>query len=528
MSPPRRISVALSFLAIVFSCLITHAADPLHVQIDRLIAARETGKTAATTTDAAFLRRITLDLAGRIPSAEETQKFLADKSAGKRAKKIDSLLNGPEYARRMRELFHVILMERRGTHDEWAAYLQKAFEENRPWDVMTRDMLAPNADDANTRGAAFFITKRLEKYGQNPTDFPGLTRDIGRLFLGIDLQCAQCHDHLHIDEYKQPMFQGLFAFVTNASIRRDTKFPAVAEKPLTKKVDFMSVFVKSPESIGPRVPGDKEITLPVFKKGEEYAIKPDRKKRTPGQLKFSPLKQLGERLPRQQNRAFVKNIANRLWWAMMGLGLVEPLDLHHSGNPPSHPKLLKLLADDFIAHKFDIKYLLRELVLTKTYQRSSRMPDDSTALKPASYAVGHEKPLSAEQLLRSILLATGAAAKQFDELESDFVTAFGNTPREPEVGFNPSVKAALFVSNSANVLALLKPQPGNLVDRLSKLKTERAIAEELYLAVLSRQPTADEITTVTEHLKTHGKTKAKAIGQLVWALLTSTEFCLNH
>lgn len=535
---PRTTLVGSLFLLLICATC-ARGAEPLHTRIDRLIAAGQ-NTAAERTSDAEFLRRITLDFAGRIPSAAETRRFLADKSPDKRRARIDVLLNGPEYPRRMRELFHVMLMERRGTHAAWDAYLQKAFAENRPWDSMAREMLSPNADDPKTRGAAFFLTKRLEKYGQNPVDFPGLTRDVGRLFLGIDLQCAQCHDHIHIADYKQAMYQGLYAFVGTATIRRDTKFPAIAEKPLTKKVDFMSVFVKEPQSIGPRVPGDKEIVVPVFKKGEEYAVKPDRRKRTPGVLKFSPLKKLGERLPRKEIPAFARNMANRLWWVMMGRGLVEPLDLHHSQNPPSHPELLKLLADEFVAHRFDIKYLLREFALSDTYQRSTRLSPGAAKLKTASYAVAHEKALSAEQLLRSVLQATGeqsapatdkqraAADKRFAALEKDFVSAFGNTPRDPEVGFNPSVKSALFVSNSPKVLALLKPQPGNLVDRLTRLKTAEAIAEELYLAVLARKPEPEEVATVAEHLQSHGQSNPKAIGQLVWALLASTEFCLNH
>jgi hypothetical protein len=531
---------AIAFALLAVSNRVVMSAEPLHLAIDRMIAAKTAGPVAGRSTDAEFLRRVTLDFSGRIPSVKETRKFLVNRSPQKRVQLIDKLLSSPGYSQRMQELFHVILMERRGTHTEWTAYLKKSFEQNKPWDKISREILSPDADNKETRGAAFFLTKRLEKYGQNPVDFPGLTRDIGRLFLGVDLKCAQCHDHLHVDDYKQSMYQGLFAFVSTTYLRRDTKFPAVAERTLNKKIDFMSVFIKEPNTIGPQVPGDKEITIPVFKKGEEFSTTPDRKKRTPGKLKFSPLKQLGERLPRGDNKAFTKNIVNRLWGAMMGRGIVEPLDLHHSDNPPSHPKLLELLAKELVTHKFDLKYLLRELALTETYQRSGLLSDGLAKISPASFRVANEKSLSAEQLLRSFLLATGpstaqdskterdASQKQYELLQPEFITAFGNTPREPEVGFNPSVKAALYVSNTPGVLGLLKPQPGNLADRLLKMKTTKEIADELYFAVLSRQPAKEEIETVTNHLKKYGKNREKAIGQLVWALLTSTEFCLNH
>ncbi|MFQ5730415.1 MAG: DUF1549 domain-containing protein [Planctomycetaceae bacterium] len=530
---PRAAALAAALLGVFSGSFSASAADRLHVRIDRLIEARAAGPVAAPATDAEFLRRTFLDLTGRIPSAAEARAFLADTSSKKRGKLIDRLLAGPEYSRRMAELFHVVLMERRGDNAEWAAFLRSSFEQNKPWDRIAREILSPDADDKATRGAAFFYSRRLEKYGQNPTDFPGLTRDVGRLFLGMDLQCAQCHDHVHIEDYKQRMYQGLFAFLGNVFIRRETKFPAVGVKPLRKKLDFMSVFLKEPNSTGPRVPGDTEISIPTFKKGEEFTRPPDRKTRFPGEPKFNTLKQLGERLPRAENKPFVRNIVNRLWFAMMGRGLVHPLDLHHSKNPPSHPQLLELLSREFVAHKFDIKWLLRELALTKTYQRSGMLPRGVKRVPEASYRVCNERALSAEQLLRSMLVATGSTAKlqqaaRFDELRPDFVAAFGNTPRDPEITFNPSVKSALFMMNSPKVLDLLVCKPGNLIDRLAKTQSTAALAEELYLTVLTRRPTADEKQTVAEHLKQKGADRAQAVAQLAWALLSSTEFCVNH
>src|SRR5262249_22978563 len=198
------------------------------VRIDALVAAKANGRPMATRSDdAEYLRRVALDLTGQIPTAVETRQFLADTASDKRQKVIDGLLGGSDYPRRMTETMHVMLMERNGEHAEWTKFLQTTFEKNRPWDQFVREILYPNPDDESTRGAAFFWTKRLEKYGENPVDLPGLTRDVGRLFLGVDLQCAQCHDHLFIDDYKQVDFQGLFAFVSHTTIRSDVTFPAV-------------------------------------------------------------------------------------------------------------------------------------------------------------------------------------------------------------------------------------------------------------------------------------------------------------
>ncbi len=530
-----RCLASVLFILLTLALSLTLAAeDALHVRIDQLIEAKADGPLNPPASDAEFLRRAYLDFAGRIPSADEAREFLRDESPDKRTQLIDRLLAADEYARRMTEQFHVVLMERRGEDDEWTKFLRESFAANKPWDQITREMLNPNPDDEATRGAAFFYTKRLEKYGQNPTDYPGLVRDVGRLFLGVDVQCAQCHDHLFIDDYKQVDYQGLFAFVANVSIRSDVQFPAVAESPLMNKIEFVSVFVGNQEMTGPRLPGGAAFEIPEFAKGEEYAVPPDRQKRTPGVPKFSTLKLLAERLPVADNAAFKRNIVNRLWWMMMGRGLVDPLDLHHSDNPPSHPELLNLLADEIAARKFDIKWFLRELALTEMYQRSDLLPDGDVEPAPATYRVAIERPLSAEQITRSVLQATGELSRatadeaKFKEHLERFRTAIANPPREPEVQFNPTVEAALFLSNDELVLSWLQPRDGNLVDRLSKTDSADQIADELYLSVLTRMPTDEERTEVVEYLSQRSDRKSQAISNLAWALIASTEFCVNH
>lgn len=515
------------------------ADEPLHQKIDALILAKSAGKPASPLADdAEFFRRVHLDLAGRIPSADETRKFLADTGPDKRTQLIDALLAGPEYPRRMADAFHVHLMERAGDHPEWTKFLRTAFEKNKPWDQIVREILNPNTEDETARGAAFFWTKRLENYGQNPVDLPGLTRDVGRLFLGVDLQCAQCHDHLFIDDYKQADFQGLFAFTSHTSIRTDVKFPAVAEKLVEKKLEFSSVFKKDKREIGPKLPGGSEIEIPALTKGEEFAVPPDRGKNFPGKPKFSPLQILADQLPRAENTQFAKNAVNRLWFFMLGRGLVYPLDLHHKANPPSHPELLDLLASEFVAHKFDVKWLLREIALSQTYQRSSALPEGVNDLPAETFLVALEKPLSAEQLLRSVLLVTGelsrvlpngaAESADYDKLRDRFVKAFAAPPREPETEFAPSVKAALFLSNDSVVLGWLAPQSGNLADRLVQISESDKFADELYFSVLSRSPTAEERADAAAFLTKHADKRPKAIGELIWSLIASTEFCVNH
>ena len=518
----------LLLIGLVFGSANSLFADePLHSRVDALIDAKLAGQPVATMSDdAEFLRRVFLDFAGRIPSVTEAREFLNDSAADKREKLIDKLLASDEFPNRMADLMHVLLMERRGEHPEWIAYLRESFKQNKPWDVLARELIAPDPKNEQTRASAFFLSKRLEHYGQNAIDYPILTRDVGRLFLGLDLQCAQCHDHLFIKDYKQADFQGMYVVFLNTALRNDTKFPAVSESLMTKKIEFQSVFNPEKKSIGPRVPGREEITIPAFAKGEEYLEAPDKKAKDPGRPKFSPLEQLAQQLTTSDNLQFAKNIANRIWFVAMGRGIVHPLDLHHSENPPSHPELLELLAREMIEHKFDIKWLLRELALTRTYQRSGMLPADAKEPLSEQFAVALEKPLSAEQLFASVTQAVGTPPN--DALKQKFLKAFANPPMEPEGEFAPSLRAALFLMNDADLLKLLDAQPENLLTRLKALASAEAVADDLYLSVLARRPTAVEVAEVFEQLQLAGERRDVVLKQLAWALLASAEFCLNH
>jgi len=535
------ICLALCALSPLAAAVRADDGSSLAARIDQQIEAVAGGALAPPATDAEFCRRVYLDLAGRIPPVAELRAFLDESDPGKREKLIDRLLASDDHVRRFAQVLHVMLMERLGDHADWQKFLTESVRANKPWDTLVREILNPNADDEATRGSALWFTKRLENYGQNPVDIPGLVRDVGRHFLGIDVQCAQCHDHLFVDEYKQDHYHGLLAFVGTASIRQDVKFPAVAQKPLEKKVEFMSVFVQKPLSVGPKLPGGSEIEVPALAKGEEFEQPPDKKTRFPGTPKFNTLRLLSEQLPRAENGLFTRNIANRLWWLMMGRGLVEPLDLAHADNPASHPELLDLLASELAAHQFDMRWLLREIALSRAYQRASSLADGAAgdpaaAAPPQSYRLALEKPLSSEQLLASVRQALGdgqplvidRADKEWIAWQTRFDKALANPPREPEVGHNPTVKAALFFMNDETVLSWLKPEGENLMARLLKQADPAAVADELYLSVLSRLPSEEEEAEVSSYLAARVERREKAVTNLIWSLLASNEFCVNH
>ena len=558
----------LTRLMVVFVALIatreTVAAEPLHSQIDELIEARATDvEIAPSSDDAEFLRRVYLDLAGRIPTVAEATMFLGDDAKDKRSVLIQRLLAGPDYPRRMQELFHVMLMERRGDNDEWLKFLRVCFEQNKPWHVMARAILNPDAEDEELRGAAFFVTQRLVKEGaMAPVDVPGLTRDVGRLLAGVDLQCAQCHDHLTIPHYHQKDFQGLHMIFENVQTRRDVQFPAISQNLITAKKEFKSVFEQVAMQTGPVVPGRGEVEIPVFEKGEEYVVAPDRKTRKPGIPKFSPLKELSTGLAAKENEIFTRNIVNRLWFVMMGRGLVEPLDVQHADNPPTHPELLNLLASEFSAHDFDIRWLLGELAKSRTYQRSSVLPSDTEPPRE-SYAVAIEKRVSAEQLYWSVGIATGrfeavrrsirkglvdakkpeeeikaideATLEELvgksDELKSalaEFKKNFGNGPKEPEVEFAPSVKGALYLMHESRIQKCLESGSATLIEELLKAEDNQAAIDHLFLRLLTRIPTDEETEQLSSYLEKNRERRSEALANVAWAMLTSTEFVVNH
>ncbi|MDE0865963.1 MAG: DUF1549 domain-containing protein [Rubripirellula sp.] len=519
---------------------IAFAETSLHEQIDALIDTKAKDlPRAEIADDAEFFRRANLDFAGVIPSAEQTLAFLADQTPVKREQAIDALLAGPRYAQTMRERFHIHIMERRGDSEHWLTWLEKSFEANKPWDHMAREIVRADFRDEPNRGAAFFYSKRLEKYGTNPIDYPGVTRDVGRMFLGIDLQCAQCHDHLIIDDYKQQDFHGIFSAISKLQLLRDAEYPGVEEQLMTAKQEFASVFDGEPHEVGPKLPGLDEVDLATFDKGEEYQQSPDRKTKTPGVPKFSPLDEFSKQIANAP--PFASNIVNRVWFLMMGRGLVMPMDNFHSQNPASHPALLDLLATEFKSHGYDFKWLFREMALTETYQRSSRLPNGVDRVPGDRFVVAIERRLSAEQLLWSTLRAVGVKpddaplenvdekddSEEFVGLKQRFVDALGNDPKSPEREFSPSLKAALFVMNDDEVLKLLRRDDA-LPAKLAVESDDAKVANALFLNIFSRAASEADRSDVAKHLSGFKGRRAEGIAEITWAMLAGTEFVVNH
>ena len=303
----------IAWIACLFSLTWTGAASAqltLSQRIDQHIQKGMKEAPAPRASDDEFLRRVYLNLNGVIPSTEEARAFLADKSPDKRTVLVEKLLTGDGYARHMTNLFDVLLMDRRPDkhvkRPEWRDFLHKSFAENKPYDQFVREILSSDGTDPKTRPAAKFY---LDRDGEPNV----LTKDISRLFLGMNLHCAQCHDHPLVDAYKQDHYYGVLAFLNRSYVFADkgTKVSVYAEKG-EGDVSFQSVFVaKVTKSTGPRLPDGKEVQEPKFEKGQEY-VKPVPKGER-GIPKFSRRAQLGEQLTSKDNPRFARATVNRFW-----------------------------------------------------------------------------------------------------------------------------------------------------------------------------------------------------------------------
>lgn len=547
---------AVAIMALGVCASIAAAGEPLRTQIDRLIAFETPGYdalAAPVAPDDEFLRRIHLDLTGTIPTSAEARAFLDDGDPEKRQKLVERLLASPGYARHMERTFDVLLMQRLPQKHvpipEWEAFLQKSFAENKPWDAIVRELLTNDGSDTANRGAARFY---LDREGETNH----ITRDIGRLFLGVNLECAQCHDHPQIGDYRQEHYYGIAAFYVRSFVMTDKEKRVVFAEKADGEATFESVFeVRDKTSKGPKSSGMKlfeglTISEPKFDKpADAYLVQPNDKDKTIRPVaRFSRRQKFAEWVASAENRRFCRTTANRLWALLLGRGIVHPVDLDHNDNPPSHPLLLALLTEEAAARQLDLKSLIREIVLSKTYQRSSRRATGDGAAPTADrFAVAALKPLTPSQLAWALAQATGEIeverAKLGDKAtepalsgaiakhEPRYVRLFGGEPGKTNEAFEATTEQTLFLANDPEIIGLLARKEGNLVDRLLKLPESdpSAIADELYLSTLTRRPTPEETQETQAYLAGQtGDARIAAVRDLIWALIASAEFRFNH
>lgn len=505
---------------------LTSAAIDRHVS-DRLLEAKVS--PAPIVGDAEFLRRLSLDVRGTIPEADEVIAFLSDKSPDKRAAAIDRMLADPL----------------RGQH--WANYWDKLlvgrYNERANDPVRDLRIKAPWKDWVATQ---FNVNTPLDRFAhaivvaEGPTDLapqtipvarwdgsvPDVAGTMSRVFLGKQIQCAQCHDHPYDETLTQTKFWQTAAFFS----RTDTR----DMRSITGRQMGRQVLEKSTGET--RVPdSEPEVTVqPMWPDGTAGPLGETTGRRE-AYAKF---------LTDHDREQFARNFVNRLWDRYFGRGIVEPVDDWQSTYvTPSHPALLDALTKEFVDSNFDVRHLERLLLNSETYQRSAAAHPDHVA-RPELFAATTLAPLTPEQLFASIDRALGLSDRMAQNKKSkvnanllqrylgQFVFLFGNDEMEVSDDFDANVSQALFFFNNAELQnAIVSSEEGATLDRiLDTTQKPDEMIDYLYLTVMSRRPMPDERAGLHTFLsEAKGKKAQRAVLEdATWALLNSAEFRTNH
>ena len=486
-------------------------ADELAARIDRLVDARLEAagvRPADPADDAEFLRRVYLDLHGVVPTAEQAARFLAESGPDRRARLVDALLASPRYGEYLADVWQGYLVspladDQPARADRFRTWLAGRFNAT-TWDRIATEVLTATGKMEQNPAVNYLVEGRL------PRTVPDLTDLATRYFLGVRLNCAQCHDHPFV-KWTQRDYWGMAAFFTQVQTPGKPKliyqvgikdYPEVTLDTLGK-AGMLDGYVSRP---------------PTFLGGAE----PE-----PGGATSRAA--LAAWLTAPDNPYFARAMANRTWWRLFGRGIVHPVDDMHAANPPSHPELLDLLARRFAASGFDLKFLTRAIVLSRAYQRTSRPgadPDKQSAL----FGRMAVKVLTPGQLYDSLVAALGPPAKvnrggPRADPRAEFTRFFADDGDPDPTAYRRGIPHLLrqmnsgqFAGRNLDALAARLAKPGRPADDL---------AGELFLMFLARRPTADEVRLVREHLG-RADTAAAGCREVAWALMMTSEFSLNR
>lgn len=507
--------------------------------VDNLIRTNDV-QTAPQIDEQILIRRLTLDLAGRIPTTAELHAFVSSDAADRRTELVDRLLASPDFIDHHRNELQLLLeYPARRNDGDFGKYLRWAIEQNRPWDQMFRDMLAGDENDEYQKAALQFVKHRAK-------NLDDLTNDTAVLFFGVNVSCAKCHDHPLVEDWKQDHYYGMQSFFSRTFLTKkqglgekfygDVKFTTTSG--VEKQAKFMFLNGAVVED------GTPELDDESRKRYDELVKKLQREDNIEVSYpEFRPRERLVETATHDDNDDFLsRNIVNRIWHRLMGRGIVDPPDQLHSENSPSHPELLNWLSRDLIEHGYDLKRLIRGIVLSETYSRSSEW--DSAAEPPSAhyFAVAIPRPLSPRQYAMSLLIATRnpthweqwltKPAEDWKKERSGLEGAANGWASQFEIpgeNFQVAVDEALFFSNNDRIENdLLRDSGDRLTGYLKELDDPEAAITAAFEAVNSRTPTADERKAIASYLDSRNEDRTAAMKQVVWALLTGPELRFNH
>lgn len=507
-------------------------------------------------TDGEWCRRVFLDLIGRVPTVKEVSAHLAEKKRDKRAELVDRLLGeeyNDEFTRNWTTVWTNILIGRTGgtdrrslvDRDGMQKYLTESLKYNKPYDELARELITATGScrpgDEDFNGAANFLIDKMEENGVQAT------AKTSQIFLGMAVQCTQCHNH-PFNEYKQNQFWEMNAFFRQVGVERlergedrqrfvgklvNRDFRGEGGNP-----DKAEIYYELRN-------GKLKVAYPVFVDGTSlaaiYASKGEDFGDRGALVDVNRREELAKLI--LASREFDRAIVNRLWAHFLGYGFTKPLDDTGPHNPPSHPELLDQLGKSFREAKFDLRKLMRWIVLSEPYSLSSqilaRNEDDDPALgaKPM-FSRFYLRQMEAEQLYESLLVATAADNTFGRERSSEakerwlrqFSSAFGTDENDEATTFNGSIPQALALMNGELVRRATGNQPGSMLARVAgdeKLDNAAKI-NYLYLAGLARKPTRQELVICNELLAARGGNVSAALQDIWWAVLNTNEFILIH
>lgn len=483
--------------------------------------------------DEVFLRRAWLDLTGAVPPAHEARSFVADRAPDKRARLIDRLLASPQFADFWALKWADVLKVEGRTLDEkgmsaFHGWIRDAIARNRPIDAFVRDLIAARGSTYAEPSANFYRANRTAN---------ARAVAAAQVFLGTRLQCAECHNH-PFDRWTQDDYynwsavfgQVDYKILDNKRRDRSDKHEFVGEQVVFLNPKLSVQNPRTGEAARPRFLGDD---LPELKDGTDS------------------LQAAAAWLTSPANPLFAKAQANRIWYHLMGRGLVDPVDDLRLTNPASHPRLLDELTGELIASGFDLRHLIRRVMLSRTYQLDSAT-NATNAGDETNYSRNLPRRLSAEQLFDSIHLALGAApalkdapaglrAAQVagprngrgspDPMSAEaFLVHFGRPKRELSCECERAGDTSLgqiFQFISGPVVAGALGAKTGLTARLAASEDVTAAVEELYWSLLTRPPTADEARVMTA-LLVSAKDRRAALEDIAWSLLNAKEFVLRR
>lgn len=486
--------------------------------------------------DETFLRRVSVDLIGIPPTPAEITAFALDPSPDKRAKAVDRLLARPEFGQNWGRYWRDVILYRRADDRAMLSsaaigdYLTEQFNKNVPWDQIARSFITASGD-VRENGATGIV---MAQFGATPE----ITAEVSRIFMAVQIQCAQCHDH-PTDRWKRTQFHELAAF-----------FPRIAMKPV-KPTDNQK---RSFEVVGLDRERPAKVKNAMVPRGSLEHYMPDLKNPTAKGTLMQPVFFItGQKLPlgtpdakrrstiarwitSPQDEWFAKAFVNRIWSEMVGEGFYEPVDDIGPDRDCNAPATLDYLANQFVAHQYDVKWLYRTIAATSAYQldsRSRHLPGQTPFLANCPQL------LRADEVFDALVSALGIENEKLDRADAGkkknaygqprtarnlFDSVFGYDPSVRRDEVSGSIPQALVLMNSPQLArAMNAKSPTALGKLLASTKDDSAVAEELYLRCLAREPKPDELKTCLDYVKKTGN-RNEAFEDVLWALVNSTEF----